>query len=173
MSIIRDTVGSIKEAFERVPLPKSWRDIAPHDCPECNELAEALFGHHYQTIAPTVIDGLFEALPLLSPEALRHYLPAWLLRGLENPGGDILEFTIYHLAPSKQSVAESPRYFYERFSLFNSEQRAAIQNFFLDIDDYQLWTGYEGEVERGKALWSVDGGIEKPPAIVAPAPRLT
>ena len=168
MSGIRDTAGSIKNAFAQVPIPKSRWELTLHDCPECDGLTTALLGRHYQTIVPAVIDRLFEALPLLSPQALHHYLPAWLLRGLENPGGYVLEFTIYHLAPSKKALAESRPYFYERFSVFNAAQRAAIQSFFLDIDDYQLWTGYEGEVERGKALWSADGGLVKPSTIVTP-----
>jgi hypothetical protein len=164
----RDTVGTIKKAFEGVPLPKTLRDIAPHDCPECNELAAAMLGSHYEKISTSVVDGLFSALPLFSPKGLHHYLPAWLLRALEDPGGDVLEFTIYHLTPSKKNMSESNNYFHERFSLFNVAQRSAIHDFFLDVEDYQLWIGYEGEIERGKALWSPEGGIEKVSLIITP-----
>ena len=151
---MRDTAATIREAFDGVPLPKTIRTIAPHECPECNDLAEALLGHPYHSLQKSVVDSFYEALPLLSPQALHHYLPAWLLRALENPSGDVMEFTIYHLSPSQKNIAKSKVYFEERFAVFDSAQRMAIASFFLDVEEFQLWTGYEGELERAKALWS-------------------
>jgi hypothetical protein len=99
------------------------------------------------------VDHFYEALPLLSPQGLHHYLPAWLLRALESPGGRVMEFTIYHLSPSRKNIAASESYFAERFAVFDAGQRKAIADFFLDVEAFQLWIGHEGELERAKALW--------------------
>lgn len=154
---VRNTAFSIRKAFEDVPPSKTIREIAPHECPECDELGRALLGRHYYDLPPSVIDYFYEALPLLSPQALHHYLPAWLLRALDNPGGNVIEFTVYHLSPSMKQMAEAKGYFEERFAVFDSAQRKSIRDFLHDVEDYQLWVGHEGEIERAKALWSEKG----------------
>jgi hypothetical protein len=151
---MRNTTAAIREAFDAVPVPGTIRDIAPHECLECDELATALLNRPYHELQANVVDHFYESLPLQSPQALHHYLPAWLLRALENPGADVMEFTIYHLSPSPKSMTESKEYFEDRFSVFDRKQREAIADFFLDVEEYQLWVGHEGELERAKALWT-------------------
>lgn len=151
---MRNTTAAIREAFDAVPVPGKIRDIAPHECLECEELAKALMNKPYHELPANLVDQFYESLPLLSPQALHHYLPAWLLRALENPGAEVMEFTIYHLSPSPKSITESKAYFEERFSVFDRKQREAIADFLLDVKDYQLWFGHEGELERAMVFWS-------------------
>jgi len=81
-------------------------------------------------------------------------LPAYLLYALEFPDSTVLEFTVYHLTPSRKRIADAEGYFEERFGLLSPEQRGAIGSFFSDVRDYQLFPlSGEGELERAKYLW--------------------
>lgn len=75
----------ILDAFASVPKP-SREEIAPHRCAECDELAEN-FAPFDAGLLP---DALFRKhvwdMPLLSADAKRYYLPAWLVRCLEVDG---------------------------------------------------------------------------------------
>jgi hypothetical protein len=62
-------------------------------------------------------------------------------------------YTVFHLTPSKKTLADSPGYFEQRFELFSQSQREAIAAFFKDVVDYQLFDSDGGELERAKSLW--------------------
>jgi hypothetical protein len=54
--------------------------IAPHTCPECDELSEAFAEFSGETMPDAVFARHVWDLPLLSNEAKNYYLSAWLLR---------------------------------------------------------------------------------------------
>jgi hypothetical protein len=97
-----------------------------------------------------------DGLPLLSPDGLHYYLPAWLLHSLEVPGSVALSFTIGHLTPSAETYARSPEYFEQRFSRFDGPQRQAIGLFFVDVIRHQLSDGFGGELDRARERWPIE-----------------
>ena len=99
------------------------------------------------------LEAHFGDLALLGPAGLHYYLPAFLSYALEHPESNVLEFPVIHLTPSKGSLKASPEYFDNRFGLFDSGQKAAIAAFFADVRNSQLYTAYEGELDRAADLW--------------------
>jgi hypothetical protein len=75
----------IVEAFVSAPKP-SLEEIAPHRCSECDELASDLVAFGPFNMPEAVFRRHIWHLPLLSAEAKRYYLPAWLIRSLEIDG---------------------------------------------------------------------------------------
>ena len=77
----------IEEAFADVPYPGDGR-IAPHDCGECRSIREALQGTHWRDWADKPVTEIRRnaELALLQPEALRFFLPAFLIAVLREPG---------------------------------------------------------------------------------------
>jgi len=147
------TVEIIERAFSSVARPLNARSVAPHECPECNDLATDLLPYAFHEIPAEHLEAHFADLPLLGPVGLHYYLPAFLAYGLQYPGSNVLEFAVIHLTPSKGSLDASPEYFGDRFGLFDSAQKAAIAAFFAEVRDRQLYTAYEGELDRAAELW--------------------
>lgn len=135
------------------PPPVGLRAIAPHACPECDALAKDLNGRSFGEVAPDALARHADALPLLSPEAFRHYLPAWLLYGLDHPDDAVMEMAIYHLTPSPALRLDSGDYWEARFGVLSPEERAAIGAFFAEVIDYQLFPEGEDELARARELW--------------------
>jgi hypothetical protein len=82
-------------AFAGIPKPAV---IAPHPCPECDELAEDFAGFSGETLSDAVFDNHVWDLPLLSDEAKHYYLSAWLLRAVPNDGwNDACDSLVYAL----------------------------------------------------------------------------
>lgn len=73
----------IRRAFAGMPRPAE-ADIAPHHCLECDELRKAFSPHHWQELPDDVLDAHRWDMPLLSADAKQHYLPAWMLRALDD-----------------------------------------------------------------------------------------
>jgi hypothetical protein len=142
----------ITAAFADVPKPVGQRAIAPHACDECNELANSLSQHDFRSLPGSVVEAQYSGLPLLSPEALHHYLPAYMLHALSSdPESNVPDFTVFHLVPSEKSMAESPLYFRERFAVFSEDQRAAIAAFLTHV--YGTKHFAEPSIARANALW--------------------
>src|SRR5579863_4861613 len=83
--------------------PKPFHGVASaHD--ECDEgiaLREELAGKGWDQVPAAFIDFNSGSLPLLEPDALVAFLPAWLLRSREtlDAGSVLAEFTAYFLCP--------------------------------------------------------------------------
>jgi hypothetical protein len=72
--------------------------VAPHDCPECMELRGQLTGITWEDVSVEFIRDHDDVLPLLSPEAYRAFLPAWLRQGILEPGGEVAGMLLVNLA---------------------------------------------------------------------------
>lgn len=147
------TVKIIDRAFSNVAKPANARSVAPHECPECDELAEDLLPYSFRGIPGERLEAHFGDLALLGPEGLHYYLPAFLAYALENPDSYVLEFAVIHLTPRKGSLDARPEYFNNRFGRFDSAQRAAIAAFFAEVRHRQLYVAHEGELDRAAELW--------------------
>lgn len=71
----------IVDAFAEVSKPRH-DEIAPHRCDECDELAADLAPFLATEVPDTVIEKHVWDLPLLSADAKKYYLQAWMLRCL-------------------------------------------------------------------------------------------
>lgn len=144
----------ISTAFADVPRPIGPRAIAPHACYECDDLAKEFSPYDFRSLPGPVIEAQYSSLPLLSPAALHHYLPGYMLHALRcDPGSLFLNLIVYHLVPSKESVAKTPAYFRDRFAVFSEAQRSAIGAFLSHVYSSGQMIGSEPRVERARALW--------------------
>ena len=149
MSTLEETITAV---FADVPRPGGLRAIAPHICDECNELASAFLPYDFHSLPRSLIEAQYSGLPLLSPEALHHYLPAYMIHALScDPVSNVPDFTVFQLVPSSKAVAEAPAYLRERFALFSEAQRAVIAQFLEEM--YRSRQFEEPSFERAKALW--------------------
>jgi hypothetical protein len=82
-----DLRTQVLAAFAVVPKPPAT-DIAPHRCPECDELVEGLSPFSAEAVPDSVFSKHAWDLPLLSDDAKQYYLPAWLLRAIPKDSWD-------------------------------------------------------------------------------------
>jgi len=159
---MRDTRALIRSAFAKAPKPENLRDIAPHECWECDRISQNLMPHTFESIPRNVLEYHSDSLPLLGPAGLRYYLPAYLLYALDHPASDIMMFTVFHLTPKN----EAQGYFEERFGLFSEAQKQAVAAFLEDVMNYQYYTPHEQEFERAMELWPMrpDPSVQPTPA---------
>jgi hypothetical protein len=61
--------------------------IAPHDCIECDKLRKQLSNITWRDVPAEFVAEHDADLPLLSKEAYKAFLPAWLLAGIRDPDG--------------------------------------------------------------------------------------
>jgi hypothetical protein len=127
----------VLEAFNSVPKPEH---IAAHDCDECKELSKDLKDRDWHDLEPELIDFVAWEMPLLTPEASRYFLPATIIKCLDewlDPySSDIFPSTIMALVPSLAYNHEWERY------RFNTDQHHAIHEFLKLVRNepmYHLW----------------------------------
>jgi len=82
--------GEIRAAFRHVDKPDAGR-IAPHECDECDELRDDLHPYDSASVPDALLDRHACDLPLLSDEAKQYYLPAWMIRSIEDPESNCTE----------------------------------------------------------------------------------
>ena len=86
----------VMAAFKSVTKP-SLEDIAPHQCLECDELRVALDPYESLNIPTEVLDKCRWDMPLLSDDAKQYFLPAWLLRSIDEPRSDYTSALLFAL----------------------------------------------------------------------------
>lgn len=92
-----DLAAAVIEAFSSAPRP-SADNIAPHRCDECADVTRYLDGRDPLAFDEEALRGCIWDLPLLSAEAKRYYLPAWLLASIRDPeGSDATDALVYAL----------------------------------------------------------------------------
>ena len=92
-----EIIRRMDTAFESVPY--AGDDLLPaHDCPAARRLCDGLRGRPPGAISDEFVAQHHDGLALLSPEARRHYLPAWTRAALRQPGWEVTEFVLYALA---------------------------------------------------------------------------
>lgn len=148
----------LEAAFADVPYPGDG-NIAPHECGECAGMRKALQGTHWRDwVEKPVMEVRRQAeLPLLSAEALRFFLPAFLMAVLRDPDGAqwIFEQFLYALDPEE---TKRPKRMLEFLKLLSEEQRAALLSFIdwaaAEIPEYTL----PERLEAARATLQAAGG---------------
>jgi hypothetical protein len=144
----------ILEAFPKLTPPPT-ENLTSHRCPECDGVRDDFSGVEWWAAENKLLDDNYDDLPLFTPEAFHYYLPAFLLRSLDQFEDDssVLQFTIYSLSPTK-TPTDDPRY-RERLSWFTPKQVAAISGFLKCVlADEELYN-YYADAERGlQKFWN-------------------
>ena len=92
---VADLARAVLEAWRDVPAP-ARDNIAPHPCDECTDVTDYLAGRDPFTFDDEALLGCIWDIPLLSAEAKRYFLPAWLLASIRNPkGADATDALVY------------------------------------------------------------------------------
>jgi len=139
----------IRAVFADVPMPE--RDaIAHHQCCECETLRATFAGRHWSTFDASLLEANYDQLPLLSPEGLAFYLPAYLLHALATLSApdNVTDYTVWHLAPTHDEI--DPAYYRARLRALTPEQFAVVADFIeLVAGDERLREPYE-DLEVGR-----------------------
>jgi hypothetical protein len=125
--------------------------IAPHQCCECEALRATFAGRHWSTFDAATLEANYDQLPLLSPEGLAFYLPAYLLHAVASLAtpDNVTDYTIWHLAPTYKEI--DPGYYRARLRVLTPEQFAAVADFLeLVASVEQLRDAYQ-DLDEGRA----------------------
>jgi hypothetical protein len=83
-------------AFRHVQKPSAGQ-IVTHECLECDELKNDLHPYDSESVPHRVLDKHLWDLPLLSDDAKQYYLPAWIVRSIDDPQSDYTEALLFAL----------------------------------------------------------------------------
>ena len=95
----------LREAF---PEQQITGAIAPHDCEDCYALRAMLGSSTWSSVPPEFVRANDDALPLLTHEAYRAALPAWLLEGIRQPKDAVADMLLVNLRQQRQTDGFTP-----------------------------------------------------------------
>lgn len=124
----------IREAF---PPAIFHGSVTTCDCQECLDLRAGLNIKRWDEVPIPLLD--FTCSPtLLTVEAYQAFLPAYMLRGLDDLNDErvVLEFTVYSLCPSTIDRHPNLSTLEERAALMTPAQVEAIRSFLLFVTSH-------------------------------------
>jgi hypothetical protein len=131
--------------------------ISRHDeCDDGIHLRQELSGKQWDELSPEVLFHGSIGLPLLEPDALIAFLPAWLLRSRETGDLDdpvVLEFTLYFLCPGNEDDGWDKERISKTVGFFNSGQREAVADFLRFVSDWAEGRDWKQRAEFGLSWW--------------------
>jgi hypothetical protein len=108
--------------------------------------ARAFAGKRWTEVTSDMVRVHSQALPLLTPSAFRHYLPAYIMATIDAPDSEALrDFVVFNLAPPRRPTGRNADFFQARAGQFSTAEREAIRSF-LELMD-----------ERRSAEWRSQG----------------
>lgn len=166
---IADLRNALRQAFPMVAysgpvtrhdgawLPALTEENAIHD--DDMFLYEGLKGKNWTEVSPELLHNLPDGFVLLTDEALAAFLPAWLMRSLDNILGENLvrEFCIYAFSPSGSSVVDTKL---RRLHPLNSKQRAAVREILFEFAQNETNTFLK---EHARAAVQLIDGLTREP----------
>ncbi len=114
------------------PLPFGGLVSTHDECDDGIHLRRELSNKRWDELSPEVLFHGSIALPLLEPDAVIAFLPAWLLRSMETRDQVdpiVLEFTLYFLCPGNEDDGWDEKRIAELVGFFNPSQRSAVADF--------------------------------------------
>lgn len=94
--------------LQRAFPPEPFRGVAAaHSCLECDEIRHYLTGKSWRDLDEEHLFSI--ALPLLTPEGYRAFLPAWLWHGLHDPEASPAVLALINMQATEHTEAFSPR----------------------------------------------------------------
>ena len=125
------------------------------ECDECVALRLNLPGKRWDEVPPEFIDFNSGSLPLLLPDALAEFLPAYLIRSMETLDQDcvVAEFTMYFVCPGNEEEGWDEERVAGLVSLFDLEQRKAIADYMRAIVGRSDLRHWHANTEFGLRCW--------------------
>ncbi len=146
---------TVLAAFEGVECPPA-AEIAPHECDECQAVCAAFAGVDWRQMPDSVLEDHESVLPLLSPEAYRYFLGAWLLYAIDHFPARTgpAEYLVYDLAPSVPQATEpwSTPWHRARLSVLSREQLDVGARYLDAVAETPDLARYFGQVTAGRAF---------------------
>jgi hypothetical protein len=106
------------------------KNIVEHESLEGDEVLNVFSGKHWKQLTADTIDYHHDILPIISPEAFRFYLPAYLIFTLDNFSSDsnAVDHTVFGLCPPRP---QNPlfEHFVSRMNVLTLEQKRAVKSF--------------------------------------------
>jgi hypothetical protein len=130
--------------------------VSTHDeCDDGIHLRRELPGKRWNELSHEVLFHGSIALPLLEPDALVAFLPAWLLRSMETFDREsiVLEFTLYFLCPGNEDEGWDEKSIVEIVGSFDTAQRKVVEQFLRAILNDQQMGSYHVYAEHGFRWW--------------------
>ena len=120
----------IERAFADVPYPGDDRIVENPADLESSNLRNRFKGKHWSTLSLKTLMDERSGLPLLTPEAFRFFIPAYLHVSVVRPNEvDVIpENVVFHLTPPGQK-GESAEWFWSVVSGFTLAQKQVIRAF--------------------------------------------
>jgi hypothetical protein len=141
--------AKVSAAFDGVPRPPAG-GVVRCDCWECAGVAKSFAGRGWREVGAEVLEENYHTLPLLSPAAFRHFLPAYLLYSLEHfELSGVCEYTLYALTPGKET-GESAAFYAERFAPLSPEQMEVVYGFLDLARRDEAFAHHHTAIERGR-----------------------
>jgi len=139
----------IKRTFQSSSMPNFHR-IIHHECPECHELRDDLVRFSRLDIPLEVVIYHRKDLPLLTPQARRYYLPAYLLHAVETGDLDIIQPLVFSLYTEDFDDETGRRY----VDIFTTQEKRTICAFlkFASLQDYRVDVGEE-YIAQARNIW--------------------
>lgn len=131
--------------------------VSTHDeCADGIHLRRELPGKRWNELSPEVLFHGSIALPLLEPDALVAFLPAWVLRSMQTFGPDsvVLEFTLYFLCPGNPDEGWDEGRITEMVTAFNDSQRNLVGDLLRSIADCYAMDYWHVFAEQGLKWWA-------------------
>jgi hypothetical protein len=136
----------IRATFTNVGFPKGT-DVAVHDCEECDAVRKAFSGQIPFSLPSDVLEYHHDALPLMSPEAFHHFLPAYLTYSVNRPTSLVAQSAWFSLSPP-----ELDQRYTDRFGRFSDPEKAVV----LQVVEFMIEVDKDlcvDERERARRYW--------------------
>ncbi len=147
---MEEALAQIEAAFADAPRPSN--DGLLHErCMDDNDLVRLYPVAHWRELPDELVESEYAALSFLSPDGLRHFIPAYMgftLRHLDS-GAAAVDSTIWSLAPVFYDDAGIQDFVISKLSSLTESQRAAVVAFLEAVRE--LGDDYVAE-QAGKAL---------------------
>lgn len=143
-----ELIQVISKAFAGVERPGK-EQITRHECGECDEVREDFARFSREAIPQNRLEYHASALPLLTTKALQYLLPAYLIHSLNNLESGVTEYAIFHLSPPDWGTP----FWVERFSVFNSGQKAAICQYLRFLENRRECRFLEESIQQAQVIW--------------------
>jgi hypothetical protein len=138
---VRSTLSEIEQAFADAPRPSN-DDLLHELCIDDNDIVRLYPVAHWRDMPDELVESEYAALSFLSPDGLRHFIPAYMgftLRHLDS-GAAAVDSTIWSLAPVFYEDTGIQDFVVSKLSTLTESQRAAVVAFLEAVrergDDY-------------------------------------
>lgn len=146
MSRQKELIAHLLDAFPPKPFAG---EVTSHDCSDCAEIRAMLGGATWWSIPGHFIQQHADHLPLLTKDAYKAFLPAWLCEAVSHPAGDTAALVMVNLRDGTFAPNFSHQ---ESFAVVRVAKWIAEQNGFGPGDPVNMES-----LDRIMQQWGVHG----------------